>query len=274
MLSLKQLVETIEAYETVVYQHNSHIKHSVVLNPPASAQAIATLEKHIGFTLTDNLKALYLFSNGIRFRIYGQELVLNSLQEAQELLTWVQNLYDTPLLSRVFPLINDNSFVWIMLCEAPLKNYLVHGGKGLPWQLKYRSLDSFFAALRWHILPWLKMPDYDHNDENTCRNKDYYNHGAIDLSTMPCDMDFYARTGHEYIAARQLLAMADRMNATTEKSNILEIAMTLMTEGEIDQLKLWLHGDDKMYSWVAFYRLMQMNSAEARSILAEFKRSG
>jgi hypothetical protein len=277
MQALKQLIETIQSHAQPIIDDPVwwRIGNGVQLANPATEEEIEAFELEATYPLTKSLRELYLFSNGITFTVQGRHFHIMSLAEARKYLGFL-NQYELPQLKHAFPLFDNNdSNPWLVCCVEPLEDYLIYLPHDGEMGLKYRSIESLFAAMNWHFRPWLDWKPFDSEDEASPEAKHDLIDNFLDMEDIPYDMTQKVRKAGEIEAAKKLLAIAEPLSQW-DRVNGFKLAFDLFSENEAETIEAFLYDSDGYVATDAYTRLkmfsppMPMTSKILKNLEAEF----
>jgi hypothetical protein len=149
-----------------------------------------------------------------------------------------------------FPILdNDDSNPWCICCEPPLAGYIVQIMHDDAPQIKFRSLDAFFAAIQ------------TGDGDDLCFLDDLKG-------------DFYGpkRIAHDVEAAKELLKMASNLSKV-DRPDACRFAMWLLGDEQVDQIAQFLADEDVFVARDATNRLTAMKSPKAMEALQTDQRS-
>jgi hypothetical protein len=204
---------------------------------PASDGDLQAFEKKTGLTLTPELREIYRLADGIP--LLEGSLTIMSLAEVEQ---YPKFFFE----SGSFPLVdNCDSDPWCVTCDGTLQGFVIQvcHDDVVPVKVKFRSIDSFFAA----IADWVGEDNWD-------------------LSDMPCDFDRPERTPRDIDLARKLLANLPAVKED-DRSHVAGAAVVLLSEQEAEEIGALLTAGDDYIRQHARRRLMELNTPAAKAIL-------
>lgn len=204
---------------------------------PVSETDLQAFEKRSGITLTPELREIYRMSDGIP--LLDGTLTIMPLAE-------VERYPEFFFKSGLFPLVdNCDSDPWCVSCKGTLRGFLIQvcHDDSVPMKVKFRSLDSFFAALA----DWVDQDNWD-------------------LHEMPCDFDVPERTPADIALGRQLLADLPGMKED-DRSDAAGMAVVLLSEQQADEIGALLIAGDDYIRQHARGRLVALNTPAAKTVL-------
>lgn len=230
----------------------------VVSQPGATEDAIAAFERRTSLTLLPELRRFYLFSDGLAIDCRG-ECRVNSLAEAEAYYNGFQQ-WGIPAQWGYFAFTDRNdSNPHCICCDGPAKGYVVRVNHDDAANIEYRSLDSFFAAVRRVIAPTQHAP----GDEEPS------------LWNLPQDFSSGARerTAADVTTAHRLLACAKTLEeGSVERADAERWAITLFSDNEIDEIAGLLDSGDEYRREEAIGKLSQMASPQAQEVVQRYRR--
>lgn len=213
--------------------------------PGASEAALAAFEIETGLRLPAAVRTLYAASDGLT--LGSRPLRFLPLAEVQDYSAAMQEI-GIPARWGYFPLIDDDdSNPYCVCCHGPLAGYVVQVFHDDAAALKFRSLESFLAALAGGGAA-----------------------GGRDLYEMPPDFVGPARTAADSAAGQELLNLAPGLEEV-EQADAYRFGLWLLSEDQIDEIVAVLEAGDEYVHEDALARLAVIGTPGAQAAIRASK---
>lgn len=224
----------------------------VVSRRGASESELAAFEARTGLSLPLEVRQFYQHTNGMEIGHSARIRILN----LEEVAHYVESFrrFGIPSAWGYFPFTDRNdSNPHCICCDGPVMGYVVRVNHDDIAGIEYRSLETFFAALR----DVLQQPETDEDDRPSLWN-------------LPQDFhpDTSDRIPEDVDTAKRLLEFADSLEVgSIERADAERWAITLFSEAEAEEVARLLDEGDEYRRGEAFAKLSRMSSPIAAAAL-------
>ena len=213
----------------------------------AAETEITAFELQSGLPLPERLHALYALCDGAIFR--SGELEILPLAGVLDYVEAMRR-QGFPQCWGYFPFTeNNDSNPFCVCCDSPLTGYVVQVFHGDSARVKFRSIDSFLAALQ-----------------------EFVSEEEWDLHDLPSEFQGIDRTVQDITAGRELLRLAPELEGV-EQEDAFRFGMWLLSEPQVGEIVPLLEHQNEDVRHEATRRLSAFQSLEAQQALRKAKDS-
>ena len=229
----------------------------VVSRRGASESELAAFEARTGLALPLEVRQFYQHTNGLEIDRGARLRILNLDEVADYVESFRQ--FGIPTVWGYFPFTDRNdSNPHCVCCDGPATGYVIRVNHDDTAHIEYRSLGTFFAAVR----DVLQQPETDEDEGPSLWN--------LPQDFLPHTSD---RIPEDVATAKRLLEFAGSLEAgSVERADAERWAITLFSVAEAEEVARLLDEGDEYRRREALAKLSQMNSPAATAALERHRR--